>query len=107
MQSNDAYAELAELLTEAATVIDSVDELNMFCPFNSPTEFSSHVREIAGRVGRREHAVLRTLIPIFAPTGAWDDMGGGMELANRVMALLDLLQWNAELGAAPAPPRVS
>jgi hypothetical protein len=100
---NDAYAELAGLLTEAAAVIDSLSELNVYCPFDTPAEFSARVRELAGRVRGHEHVALRELIPLFSPTGAWDDAIGpaGMNLANRIDGLLDQLRWNAEPHGAP------
>jgi hypothetical protein len=88
------YRELAELLGQATTVIDTLGELGLYCPFDTPAEFSTQVRALAGRVRGEEHAALRELISIFAPTGAWDDAVGfsGMDLANRVMALLDRLR---------------
>jgi hypothetical protein len=93
------YAELAGLLDRAAAVIDSLVELNLYCPFDTPAEFSAQVRTLAARVRRQEHAALRELVSLFAPTGAWDDAVGfaGMDLANRVMALLDRLRWQAGL----------
>jgi hypothetical protein len=90
------YAQLAGLLDQAATVIDSLKELNLYCPFDTATDFGARVREIAARVRREEHEALRELIVIFAPTGAWDDAIGrsGMDLANQVCALLNRLRWN-------------
>jgi hypothetical protein len=91
------YRELADLLNRAAAVIDALEELGLYCPFDTPAEFSAQVRRLASRVREEEHAALRELIPIFAPTGAWDDAVGfsGMDLANRVMDLLDRLRWSA------------
>jgi hypothetical protein len=95
--ADQAYDELAGLLADAAKVVDSLSELNIYCSFDTPAEFSTCIRELAARVKRRDHAALRELIPLFAPTGAWDDaIGfGGMDIANRIMELLDLLGWNA------------
>ena len=67
---SDAYTQLATLLIAAAAEIDSLPELNIFVPYDSPAEFSAHIRRLAARVNGQEHAVLRELIPIFAPTGA-------------------------------------
>ena len=93
----DLYKQLAALLNEAAAVIDSLRDLSPYVPYDSPAEFSAHVRKLANRVNGQEHAVLRELIPIFAPTGEWDDaIGfGGMDIANRIDDLLDQLKWNA------------
>jgi hypothetical protein len=108
MSSNSAnYWELARLLDQAAVVIDSLEELNLYCPFDTPADFSSRVRELAARIRREDHGALRELLPIFAPTGAWDDAIGlaGVDLANRVDALLDRLRGNAEPVIPPDPPR--
>jgi hypothetical protein len=84
------------LLDRAAAVIGSLTELNLYCPFDTPAEFSARLRELSGRIRGQEHAALRDLISIFAPTGAWDDAVGfaGMDIANRVMVLLDQLRWS-------------
>jgi hypothetical protein len=95
--SGSPYQELAGLLNQAAVAIDALSELSIFCPFDSPGEFSGRIRALAARVRAEEHVALRELITLFAPTGAWDDAMGaeGIDLAERVMALLDLLRWNA------------
>lgn len=92
------YAELSRLLDRAAVAIDSLKELNAYCDFDTRAEFSARVRHLADRVRREEHSALRELVPIFAPTGTWDDAFGsaGTELANQIDALLDQLQWSAE-----------
>jgi hypothetical protein len=106
-----AYNQLAGLLTKAAAVIDSLLDLNIYVPYDTQAEFSAHVRKLATRVDRQEHAALRELIPIFAPTGAWDDAIGfeGMDIANRIMFFLDQLNWSAEksVEADPCPPGCS
>jgi hypothetical protein len=83
----DGYKKLAALLYEAAAIIDCIRELDMYVPFDSPADFSAHVRKLATRVNGQEHAALRELIPILrrqvngmtrsgtrewkSPTGSW------------------------------------
>jgi hypothetical protein len=94
---DEDYVALAGWLDQAAAEIGALRDVNLYCPFSTPAEFASRVRELADRVRLRDRTALRELVPIFAPTGAWDDSLGssGMDLANRIDELLDRLRWNA------------
>jgi hypothetical protein len=94
---DEDYVALAELLDQAVAEISALRDVNLYGPFSTPGEFASHVRHLADRIRLRDRTALRELVPIFAPTGAWDDSLGssGMDLANRIDELLDRLRWNA------------
>jgi hypothetical protein len=97
-----AEDELLRLLDDAAAIVAGYGDMNMFCPFDTGTEFATELRSLRNRVARQDWSAVGPLIGIFAPTGAWDDGVGakGMDLANRVMAALEGVRGRAEPGAA-------
>ena len=86
--------QLCELLVAAAELVSEYGELNLFCPFDSGSEFAGEIKSLRSRVAAGDFSALGALIGIFAPTGAWDDGVGreGMQLADRIMSLLDDLR---------------
>jgi hypothetical protein len=86
--------ELVALLGQAADAVEELPELSVYCYFDTPAAFAASLRAIAGRVSQMEREALDDAAVIFLPTGAWDDAMGlsGMDLANRIMRLLDHLR---------------
>jgi hypothetical protein len=90
-----AEDELLRLLDDAAAVVAGYGEMNLYCGFDTGAEFASELGSLRERVAQQDWSALGRLVGIFAPTGAWDDGVGapGMHLANRVMAVLDEMEW--------------
>ena len=86
--------ELCELLVAAAELVSDYGEMNLFCPFDSGSEFADEIQSLKSRVASGDLSATGKLVGIFAPTGAWDDGVGrqGMQLADRIMTLLDDLK---------------
>jgi hypothetical protein len=97
-----AEDELLRALDDAAAVVAGYGAMNLYCGFDTGTEFAAELRSLRERVARHDWSALGPLVVIFAPTGAWDDGVGapGMHLANRVMAFLD--QMSGRAGAGPS-----
>ena len=90
-----AEDELLRLLEDAAAVVAGYGQMNLYCGFDTGAE----LRSLRERVARQDWSALGRVIGIFAPTGAWDDAVGapGMHLANRVMAVLDEMEWSRRI----------
>jgi hypothetical protein len=86
--------ELLELVDQATEAIESYSELNAICPFDTGAEFAVALRALKQRILQMDWSALRELAIIFAPTCAWDDAvgGTGSDLANQIMAMLDVLR---------------
>lgn len=91
-----AEEELLGLLDDAAKVVAGYGEMNLYCGFDTGAAFEAELRSLRDRVARQDWSALGPLVGIFAPTGAWDDGVGapGMHLANRVIAVLDQMEWS-------------
>jgi hypothetical protein len=89
--------ELLSLLDEAVTIVSKRGAMDVYCGFDTGAEFAAELRSLRERIAHRDWTALERAIGIFAPTGAWDDGVGasGMNLANRVMAVLDELDWRS------------
>ncbi len=99
--------ELLRLLDQAETAVAGYAAMNVHCGYDTGAEFAAELRGLRERVARQDWSALGPLVGIFAPTGAWDDgVGGpGMHLANRIMAVLDQMEWSrlVSRGSGPRP----
>jgi hypothetical protein len=91
-----AEDKLLQLLDDATSVVAGYGEMNLFFGFDTGTEFATELRSLRERVAGKDWSALGPLVGIFAPTGAWDDGVGrpGMDLANRIMVVLDEMGWS-------------
>jgi hypothetical protein len=92
-----AVDELLTMLDEAAKVVSGYSAMCMYCGYDTGEEFAAELRNLRERVARQDWSALRRLFAIFAPTGAWDDgvdCPGSMELADRIMAVLNEMDWS-------------
>ncbi len=87
---------LLALLDEAACMVSGYSTMNCYSGYDTGAEFAAEIQSLRERVAQQDWSALGMLIGIFAPTGAWDDGVGrpGMDLANRVMASLDEMDWS-------------
>src|ERR1700722_10090917 len=88
--------ELLQMLDEAAALVSVYSTMSIYCGHDTGAEFAAELRSLRERVAKQDWSALGPLIGIFAPTGAWDDGVGreGMDLANRIMAVLDEIGWS-------------
>ena len=93
--------ELLQLLDEAIAVVSKYGEMNLYCGFDTGAEFAAELRSLRERIAHQDGSALDALVGIFAPTGAWDDGVGapGVQLANKIMAVLKVLRHPTEPGA--------
>ena len=87
---------LLRLLDEAAMFVSSFPTVSFYSGHDTGGEFADELRSLRDRVARQDWSALGRLVGIFAPTGAWDDAVGsdGSSIANRIMDVLDKMQWS-------------
>jgi hypothetical protein len=87
--------DLLALLDEAALFVSKYPAVGIYSGHDTGEEFAAEVRALRDRVARQDQSAYGRLVGIFAPTGAWDDgVGGdGSGIANRIMDVLDEMQW--------------
>ncbi len=84
-----------KLLDDATATVTCYGEMNVYCGLTR-RRFCRRVA-FSPRASCPSRLVsLGPLVGIFAPTGAWDDGVGtaGMDLANKVMTVLDQIEWS-------------
>ena len=94
-----AIDELLRLLVEAEALVAGYSTMSVYCGRDSGADFAAELRGLREQVARRDWAALGPLVGIFAPTGAWDEGVGreGVDLADRIMAVLEEMGWSSLL----------
>lgn len=86
-----AVDELLQLLAAAAEIVSGYGQMNAWCRFDTGAEFAAELRSLRDRVARRDGSALERIVPIFLPTGPWDE-GVGLDagfIADEILSRLN------------------